>query len=130
MSEESLPIQVIYEGKTTRCLPKFDFHENFDIKFSENHWSNTEKPISFFKKVISSFQNVHQTNSYSNAKMSLVTMDTFKGQANEAVAKLCCENSCVLILVPHNLTNKFQPLDVTFNKPVKSFIKEKYRGIY
>ena len=58
--------------------------------------------------------------------MSLVIMDTFKGQDNEGVAKLCHENNCVLIMVPHNLTNKFQPLDITFNKPAKSFIKDKW----
>ena len=58
--------------------------------------------------------------------MSLVIMDTFKGQDNEEVAKLCHENNCVLIMVPHNLTNKFQPLDITFNKPAKSFIKDKW----
>ena len=44
-------IQVIYEGKTTRCLTKYDFPENFDITFSENHRSNTEKAVSFFKKL-------------------------------------------------------------------------------
>ena len=55
-------------------------------------------------------------------------MDTFKD--NKEVAKLCCENNCVFIIVPHNLTKKFQPLDITFNKPAKSFIKEKYKNRY
>ena len=58
--------------------------------------------------------------------MRLVIMDTFKGQDNEEVAKLCHENNFVSIIVPHNLTNKFQLLDITFNKPEKSFIKKKY----
>ena len=31
----------------------------------------------------------------------------------------------VLIIVPHNLTNKFHPLDITFIKPAESLIKEK-----
>ena len=57
-------------------------------------------------------------------------MDTFKGQDNEELAKLCRENNCVLIMIPHNLANKFQPLDITFNKPAKSFIKEKYNIWY
>ena len=52
-------------------------------------------------------------------------MDTFKGQDNEGLPKLCRENNCVLIIVPQNLINKFQPLDITFNKPTKVFIKEK-----
>ena len=51
VSEEFLPIRVIYEGKTTRCLPKYAFPENFDIKFPENHSSNTEKTITIFKKL-------------------------------------------------------------------------------
>ena len=51
MSMEFLPIQVTFEGKTTRCLPKYAFPENFDITFSENHWSSIEKAISFFKKL-------------------------------------------------------------------------------
>ena len=29
MSREFFPIQVIYKGKTTRCLPKYAFPENF-----------------------------------------------------------------------------------------------------
>ena len=62
--------------------------------------------------------------------MSLVIMDTFKRQDNEEVTKLCRENNCFVIIVSHNLTNKFQPMDITFNKPAKSFIKEKYNTWY
>ena len=117
MSGEFLPIQVIYEGKT-RCLSKYTFPVNFNITFSENHWSNTEKAISFFKKVvIPYFKNIRQFKGYSNEQVSLVIMDFFKGQDNEEVAKLCRENNFALIIVPHNLTNKFQPLDSIFNKP-------------
>ena len=33
---------------------------------------------------------------------------------------------CQVVIVPHNLTNKFQPLDITINKPAKSSISNKY----
>ena len=62
--------------------------------------------------------------------MSLIIMDIFKGQHNDEVAKLCRINNCALIIVPHNVTNKFQPLDITVNKPAKSFIKDKYNMWY
>ena len=62
--------------------------------------------------------------------MSLVIVETFKRQDNEEVAKLSSENNWVLIIVPHNLTNNFQPLDITFNKPAKSFIEAKYNIWY
>ena len=63
-------------------------------------------------------------------QMSLIIMSTFKGQDNDEVAKLCHKNNCTLIIVPHNLTKRFQPLDITVNKPAKSFIKYKYNMWY
>ena len=53
-------------------------------------------------------------------------MDTFKGQDNDTLKKLCAENNCDIIIVPHNLTNKFQPLDLSVYKAAKSFIQIKY----
>ena len=50
MSGEFLPIEVIYEGKTKRYLPRYTFPASVDATFSENHWSNTEKSLSFFKR--------------------------------------------------------------------------------
>ena len=54
--------------------------------------------------------------------MSLVITDTFKGQDNDVIMELCMKNHLHVVIVQHNRTNKFQPLDITFNKPVKSFI--------
>ena len=62
--------------------------------------------------------------SHTDEQMSLIIMDTFKWQDNEEVAKTCRENNYALIIVPHILTNKFQPLDITVNKPDKTAIKK------
>ena len=51
-------------------------------------------------------------------------MDTFKGQDNDVI--LCERHMCQVAIVPHNLTNKFQPLDITVKKPIKSFISNKH----
>lgn len=131
LSGEFLPLQVIYEGKTKRCLPKYQFPKEFDVTFSENHWSNTEKSVSFFENVIFPyFKKVRKAVGYPDEQKSLVIMDTFKGQDNEDIAKLCKKNHCLLVIVPHNLTNKFQPLDLTVNKPAKCFIKDLYNTWY
>ena len=34
-----LTIQLIYQGTTKRCLPKFEFPKEFDVTFSKNHLS-------------------------------------------------------------------------------------------
>ena len=81
MSREFLPIQVIYEGKTKSCLPKYNFLASFDATFSENHWSNTEKSLSFFNQIVfRHFKNVWKAKGYPDEQMSLIIMNTFKGQ--------------------------------------------------
>ena len=91
MSGESLPIQVIYEGKTRRCLPKYAFPENFDTTFSGNRWSNTEKAISFLKKVVfPHFKNICHTKGYANEQMGFVIMDS-------SILKITVSSSLYLI---------------------------------
>ena len=75
MSGEFLLIQMIYERKTKRCLPKYTFPASFDITFSENHWSNTEKTLIFFNKIVFHFKNVQKAKGCPDEQMR----DTFKG---------------------------------------------------
>ena len=42
--------------------------------------------------------------------------------------KFCATNSCEIVIIPHNLTNKFQPLDISVKKAGKSFISDKYNS--
>ena len=55
-------------------------------------------------------------------------MDTFKGQDKYTLQKLCAKGNCDVVIVPHNLTNKFQPLNLSANKATKSFIQNKYNN--
>ena len=58
--------------------------------------------------------------------MTLVIMDTFKGRLdNDQMRKLCAKNYFGIVIISCNLTNKFQQLDISVNKTVKSFISEK-----
>ena len=50
-------------------------------------------------------------------------MDTLKGQDNNRLRELCSENYCEVAIVPYNLINKFQPLDISVNKVAKAFIQ-------
>ena len=58
----------------------------------------------------------------------LVIMDTFKGPDNDEMRKFCAKNSCEIVIIPHNLTNKFKPLDISVKKAGKSFISDKYNS--
>ena len=40
MASNFLPLPIIYQGKTTRCLLKFKFSTDWSTTYSANHWSN------------------------------------------------------------------------------------------
>ena len=47
-----LPFQVIYQDKTPACLPRFVFPDNWNVTFTQNHWSNEDKTLEYIHKVI------------------------------------------------------------------------------
>ena len=53
-------------------------------------------------------------------------MDTFKGPDNDRFGEFCSENYCEVVICPHNLTSKFQPLHIIVNKAAKAFIQNMY----
>ena len=111
-----LPIQFIYTGTTPRSLPKYYFSVSFSVGFTKNHWSNTDKSIEFFDDIIFPYlQQVKEKKGLPQVQLSLVVMETFKGQDNVILEEFCSKNRCEILIVSHNLTNKFQPLDVTVN---------------
>ena len=50
-------------------------------------------------------------NGYPKEQMSLIIMDTFKEQDNDEMRKSCAKNLREIVIIPHNLTKKLQPLD-------------------
>ena len=52
LSGKLLLFQILYEGKTERCLLLTQFLEGFDIWHTPNHWANGETSIRFVKNII------------------------------------------------------------------------------
>ena len=126
-----LPIQLIYHGKTKRSLPNYAFPRDFHVTFTENQWSNLEEYLALFQKIIFPYLRAKKAElGYPEEQFSLIIMDAFKGQDNVEMRSLCLENNCELVIVPHNLTNKFRPLDITINQKAKKFISHKFNKWY
>lgn len=126
-----LPIQLIYSGITDRCHPRVKFPESFHITHSSNHWSNELIVIEYLKKIIFPYlkKKREDLKLQDNAK-ALLIFDVFKGQTTSAVNELLRNNNIVVIHVPNNHTNLFQPLDISVNKSAKCYIAEKYQDWY
>ena len=47
-----LPVQLIYEGKTPRCLPNITFPTDWHIIYSDNHWSTEATMLEYISRII------------------------------------------------------------------------------
>ena len=63
---------------------------------------------------------------YLKYQSSLIIMDTIKGQDNDEMKRLSTNSNCELVISPHNLTNKFQPLDISINQATEKLISSKF----
>ena len=83
--------------------------------------------MEFFEEIIFSYlEDIKCDKAYLSEQHSLIIMDTFKGQDNDTLRELCSENNCNVVTVSNNLISKFQLLDLSGNRTVKSFIQNKY----
>ena len=69
---------------------------------------------------------VKRENGKPEEQYALIIMDTFRVQDNDRFRKLCSENYCEVAIVSHNLTNIFQPLDISVDKVAKAFTQKMY----
>ena len=133
MTGDFLPMQLIYEGKTPRCLPKdVEFPKEFDVTFTPNRWSNEEKSKQLLDNVISPYlkkKKKHDLGLPGDQK-SLLIYDVFTGQTTENIKEYIEENDCVIVYVPNNMTHYFQPLDLTVKAVAKHFLKDKFELWY
>ena len=59
-----------------------------------------------------------------------VIIDVFRGQITDDVISLLRDNNTHYVLVPNNMTQLFQPLDLTVNKHCKSYLKRLFSKWY
>ena len=124
-----LPIQVIYQGKTERCHPHFNFPSHWDITHSPKHWSTEETMLQYVQQIIVPF--VEQMREFlEEDKAAVVIKDNFKGQVTERMTKLMESHNIHTCLIPPNTTDRLQPMDVAVNKPAKAFLKQKFQMWY
>ena len=132
LSGNFLPIQLIYEGTTHRCLPKnVKFPDGWHLTHNQNHWSNEETMLDYVEHIILPYvKKTWQELGLCSTYPALVLFDSFKGQCIEGIFQKLDENNILYIIVPPNTTDKLQPLDLSVNKPAKDFVKERFQSWY
>ena len=118
-----LPTQLIYTTKNRKCLQNVEFPRSFYVTYTKNHWSNHLKATEHFKKVIFPYlDQIKEKMVHPKEQMSLVVKDTFNGRDNNDLREPSARNNREIVVTLHNLTNKFQPIDLNVNKAAKAYV--------
>ena len=132
LSENFLPIQLIYAGKTTQSIPKVAFPKIFSLSANSSHYPNTEESLKFLDEIVIPYVVVRERSKLELLKehKALMVMDVFTGQMTEDVVKKYQDNNIIIVNVPKNMTKNYQPLDLTVNRYCKKFLKRKFSQWY
>ena len=130
LSGELLPLQLIYQGKTTACLPRFAFPSEWNVTYTPNHWSNGQKTKEYIHKIILPYVEAKRNAHGRSNQTALVIFDEFKGQITDDVYNVLDNHNILVVKVPPNCTDRLQPMDLSINKSVKDYLRDRFQKWY
>ena len=131
LTGEFLPMQLVYQGRTTQCHPNSKFPDDWHITHSDNHWSNETTMINYIAKIIIPFvRKKRRKLKKTEDQVALAIFDEFKGQVTQHVVKCYGKTTYFLFVflpiarigilfihVPANCTDRLQLL-LSFYSPL------------
>ena len=132
MSGQFLPMQLIYQGTTDWCIPKgVEFPHDWNVTYTAAHWSKESKAIQHLQTVVFPYVKKRKVElQLPEHQKSMLIFDVFRGQVTDKITIFIEENDCVIVHVPNNMTDHFQPLDLNVNGHAKEFLKKKFKCWY
>ena len=52
LAGDFLPVQLVYQAKTKKCLPHVDFPKEWHITSIPNHWCNESTMLDYIQKIM------------------------------------------------------------------------------
>ena len=124
-----LPMQLIYQGKTPKCFPSVQFPSNWNVIFTDNHWSNETTMLAYLEKILFPYIiSTREKLGLEHNQPALVIFDRFCAQYTDRILSLLEDHHVHVAIVPANCTDRLQPLDVSVNKAAKDFIRRKFQN--
>ena len=128
-----LPPQLIYSGKTQRCLPKLE--DGFELNgthltMSDSHWSTEQTMIQYIDLVLKPYISETRKKLNNPSAKALLLLDVYKvHQCDTVIAAMKALNGEIKF-IPGSMTSKCQPMDLSVNKSLKSQLKNEFNSWY
>ena len=129
MSGDISPFQMIYKGLTDRSLPKAPRPDSFHLVANANHWSNEDTMLQYVDYIIKPYVTA-QREIHGAEIPCLLIYDQFKAHLTESFTEKVRELNSRIVMIPPNLTDYLQPLDLSVNKSLKNFVTAQYNSWY
>ena len=132
-SGKYLPPQLIYAGKTSKCILIVNFPSDWHVTCTQNRWENevTMCTLQYIDKILLPYVNKTRKGlSFPISHSCLVIFERFKAQFTPTVLQALKENHIPVALVPAKCMNRLQPLDISINKSVKQFLRGEFHDWY
>jgi hypothetical protein len=132
MDGDLLPLQLIFEGKTTRCHPSQPSsiaEHHFHITHSENHWSNATTMKDWVEHVLLPFADRKLAAANLSADSHIILLlDCWKVHTNGEFPAWLKEKHPRIhaVYVPANCTSQLQVADVMLQRPFKAGIRKRF----
>ena len=106
LSDHFLPVQLLYEGKPTKCHPAVKFPEGWHVTHTPYHWCNEEMMIDYVESVIVPYMTQKRRQLGLDLKHTgLLMLDEFKGQRISGVLNLLQNNDLMYVIISPNCTD-------------------------
>ena len=117
LSGKFFPIQLIYAGKTSQSVLRYQFPQGFSLSVNEKHFSNTNEYIKLLNEIIVPYvKKERESKGLGEQQKALVIMNVFTWQMTSAIKEVLEENCILVTNVPANMTCFYQPSDLTVNE--------------
>lgn len=129
-----LPLQLIFQGKTTRCEATHTAETTaakFVFAHSKNHWSSLETMKQYIEKVIVPYmQRVIEKHGLHPNSQAVLLLDCWSVHISEEFRKYMKEKhqNMRLVFIPPNCTSKLQVADTHLNFPFKRGIRNRFNA--
>ena len=130
LAGEFLPIQLLYQGKTERVHPYYQFPDGFDIWHTHNHWASKETTIRYYEKVIIPYIQCTKESKQLGNKPAIAIFDAFTGHRGEKIDELLENNNILAVKIRASCTDELQPMDLSINNPCTSSLRQNFSMWY
>ena len=126
-----LPLQIIYKGKTEHCHSKYTFPTGWHITHSPDHWSTEITMLQYIGHIIIPYVEIYNKCCTMKWHQDWSLRITLRAKWQKRKGELFVRRDHRHVsLLPLNTTDLLQPMDISVNKPVKSFLKDKFSQWY